>query len=297
MHGLFFMYQNSIGEVHYKYSNNDEGFVFLPISATRKIAPLYVDWSSISDNNGKVKLQFLSNSVISLDTKEVEVDVTNNLIFDEINTSLSIDATSSGTISIAKIEEAPQPSQLPTNINSTSSFYFNAESNGTTFENGTIGIPIITFNENIDLATLTWLKREDEFQPWAIIGGSINEESLISTVPFDSFSEFTIGSISAVCNIKLNLEGSYSSINQNMNTNLVEIPLTQPFNIAPFYYETYDERVSPEFFDTNENIVDWILVELRDGETPETATEIKGRKACFVLSDGTVIDKEGTIDL
>ncbi|MCB9250339.1 MAG: hypothetical protein H6613_18200 [Ignavibacteriales bacterium] len=49
-----------------------------------------------------------------------------------------------------------------------------------------------------------------------------------------------------------------------------------------------------EFYNTNADIADWILLELRTGETPETATTVVGQKACFVKSDGTVIDEDGT---
>jgi hypothetical protein len=71
MHGLFFMYQNSDGSVGYRYTNAGDAFVFSPISATRKIAPLYVDWATASDNSGNVKVEFLSNSITSIENNVI----------------------------------------------------------------------------------------------------------------------------------------------------------------------------------------------------------------------------------
>lgn len=85
-------------------------------------------------------------------------------------------------------------------------------------------------------------------------------------------------------------------MNHDLNNSKL-LPFVQPFDIEPFNYDQGDERVSLEFLNTNSTIVDWIFLELRSGDTPEEATTIAGRKACFVLSDGTVIDEDGTTEL
>ena len=76
------------------------------------------------------------------------------------------------------------------------------------------------------------------------------------------------------------------------------IPLKQPYNIAPFgsgatgYLGT--ESVAAGFFAGHTNIVDWILVELRDATTPAT---IVASRAGFLLSSGAIVDLDGTSDL
>ncbi|MFZ1289877.1 MAG: hypothetical protein WAR79_07295, partial [Melioribacteraceae bacterium] len=56
------------------------------------------------------------------------------------------------------------------------------------------------------------------------------------------------------------------------------------------------ESVDQSFFTTNPTIVDWVLIELRDGATASVATTVD-RKAAFVKSDGTIIDINGSEEL
>jgi hypothetical protein len=72
------------------------------------------------------------------------------------------------------------------------------------------------------------------------------------------------------------------------------IPLSQPYNTAPFSYAgTESVGTIP-----NANIVDWVLVELRipvSGLPADaTSSTIVGRKAGFLLNNGTVVDLDGT---
>jgi hypothetical protein len=71
------------------------------------------------------------------------------------------------------------------------------------------------------------------------------------------------------------------------------ISLSQPYNISPFSY-TGSENVGSI---PNTNVIDWVLVELRMPATglPQDATSstIIGRKAGFLLNNGTVVDVDG----
>jgi hypothetical protein len=62
------------------------------------------------------------------------------------------------------------------------------------------------------------------------------------------------------------------------------IPSTQPYNVPPWDYAGTESVAS-----TPSDVVDWVLVELRI----DSAT-IGGRRACFLKSDGSVVDTSGT---
>lgn len=96
--------------------------------------------------------------------------------------------------------------------------------------------------------------------------------------------------------IKVFLEGPFNET--GMNTALNDeglLPLEQPFNIDPWNYpgtETVSEI-------PNGDIVDWVLVELRDTTQANYATEeaIKATQAAFVLNDGSVVGLDGSSPL
>ena len=75
--------------------------------------------------------------------------------------------------------------------------------------------------------------------------------------------------------------------------NYAYLPLSQPYNIEPFYY-TGTEAVTSI---PNIDIVDWVLIELREttgnASTATPATMID-RKAGFILKDGTITSADGT---
>ncbi len=84
---------------------------------------------------------------------------------------------------------------------------------------------------------------------------------------------------------KVFLQGPYQQ-NGRMNTSRATnayIPLSQPYNSAPWYYdgnETLDSIPS--------DMVDWLLVELR---SPGDSTLIYVRKAVILLADGSILDE------
>ncbi|MFZ4707966.1 MAG: hypothetical protein ACOYMF_18335, partial [Bacteroidales bacterium] len=92
--------------------------------------------------------------------------------------------------------------------------------------------------------------------------------------------------------IKVFLEGPYTSnaMSTSLNGNML-IPLSQPYNNPPWNYGGTESVVS-----VPASVVDWVLVDLRDAATPETATtSITGwPKACFLKSDGTIVGLDGS---
>ncbi len=87
------------------------------------------------------------------------------------------------------------------------------------------------------------------------------------------------------------LEGPYNGI--NMNTSLEEyLPLSQPFNSSPWNYNGTESVASIP----NPNVVDWVLVDLRDATAAfeaHSGTSI-AKQAAFILSDGSIIGIDGS---
>ena len=99
------------------------------------------------------------------------------------------------------------------------------------------------------------------------------------------------------CNIRLIdvkafLEGPFNGTNLNTYlTGLTDFPLSQPYNVAPWNY------LGSEIVTTvPSNVVDWILVELRDATAAATATAATriARQAAFLMNDGSIRDLDGT---
>jgi hypothetical protein len=93
------------------------------------------------------------------------------------------------------------------------------------------------------------------------------------------------------------LRGAWNAGTGLMNTNLNTggiIPLAQPYNVAPFNYAGTESVAAIP----NANVVDWVLLELRKPASglpaDATAATVIGRKAVFLLRDGSLADLNGT---
>jgi hypothetical protein len=71
--------------------------------------------------------------------------------------------------------------------------------------------------------------------------------------------------------------------------------LSQPYSVAPWNYPGTENVVSLP----NANIVDWVLVELRDAANAASATGLTviGKQAAFVLNNGSVVGVDGSSSL
>ena len=89
------------------------------------------------------------------------------------------------------------------------------------------------------------------------------------------------------------LEGPYSGTEMGTSLNTVGlIPLSQPYNSAPWNYSgTESVPAMP-----NTDVVDWLLVELRDAADANAATPTTriARRAAFLLKDGSVVGTDGS---
>ncbi|MCD4681724.1 MAG: hypothetical protein K8R86_00460, partial [Bacteroidales bacterium] len=86
------------------------------------------------------------------------------------------------------------------------------------------------------------------------------------------------------------LEGPFNG--GSMNTELIPmLPLNQPFNVDPWYYNG-DESVSSI---PGTDIVDWIFIELREATTASLAdgTTDFDWQAAFIRNNGKIVDIDG----
>ncbi len=89
----------------------------------------------------------------------------------------------------------------------------------------------------------------------------------------------------AEAKVKILLEGAYNTGSNAHSTTLADnglLPFSQPFNRPPWNYNgTEAINILPA------NVVDWVLLELRSSTNSQT---IVGRKAAFLLTDGSIRD-------
>lgn len=93
----------------------------------------------------------------------------------------------------------------------------------------------------------------------------------------------------ATIDVKTFLEGPFNGLQMNPAP-LESLPLTQPFNIEPWFYQG-TEKVDQIPGD----VVDWLLLELRDAETAELAdtNTLVNRQAVFLKNDGSIVGLDG----
>jgi hypothetical protein len=118
--------------------------------------------------------------------------------------------------------------------------------------------------------------------------------------------EYQLPDAHVLVDLKVFLEGPYNSTTHQMETSLNSqdfISLTQPYNPPlPYYDEDYPVWLysGPESVATvPANVVDWVIVQLRDASAPANATSstIIGQQAGFVLADGTIVGLDGVSNL
>ncbi|MEZ5084084.1 MAG: hypothetical protein R2750_11640 [Bacteroidales bacterium] len=95
-----------------------------------------------------------------------------------------------------------------------------------------------------------------------------------------------------VLDLTVFLEGPYTgNIEMGTGLNPDNIPLSQPYNTAPWNYGGSESVVSLP----NPDIVDWVLVEIRDAASAAAATSLTtvGQQAAFLLKDGSIVGLDG----
>ena len=120
-------------------------------------------------------------------------------------------------------------------------------------------------------------------------------QSIIDTITVtDEQQEFnyTLYKTGVEFDLTIYLEGPFNGINMDTDLNPENIPLLQPYNTAPWNYG------GTEYITTvpNSNIVDWVLVELRETTgvaSTATSDSVISRKAGFILDNGMITGRDG----
>jgi hypothetical protein len=92
--------------------------------------------------------------------------------------------------------------------------------------------------------------------------------------------------------LKVFLEGPFNGTDMNTDLNNMSLlPLEQPYDQEPWYYEG-DESLTDA---PDPNMVDWVLVELRDATDAASATEATqiAQQAALLLNDGNIVGLNG----
>jgi hypothetical protein len=134
---------------------------------------------------------------------------------------------------------------------------------------------------------------------------SVQARATVGTCPFYSYPQLLVlqypipassqGSTVSFSG-KVMLQGPYNTSTRKMNNDLNTLGIlqtnaaTQPYNTAGFNYKG-TEHVADGFFAAHPDIVDWVLLELRD---PNAPTSVIAQRAAFVKQDGTVTDIDGS---
>ncbi len=132
-----------------------------------------------------------------------------------------------------------------------------------------------------------------------VLGSATNDVTMVNAhgnyagpeYEFDDNSHLHWTDIDVELDLTVMLEGSFNGV--DMNTGLRDagvLPLSQPFNEWPWSYSgTESVAAIPA------NVVDWVLVQLRDSDDPANAdaASIFEEHAAFLLADGSIVDLDG----
>ncbi len=131
-----------------------------------------------------------------------------------------------------------------------------------------------------------WVYNEYAIERGTVLSDYPDEDGRYGT----AFGKFTVSeSATVLVSVKVFLEGPYDANGDTMKTALKSqglIPTSQPYNTAPWNYDG-NESVS----EIPAGVVDWVLLELRSGTAASTSV---AKRACFLKSDGTIVDLDGT---
>jgi len=92
--------------------------------------------------------------------------------------------------------------------------------------------------------------------------------------------------------LRVNLEGPFNGLDMNVSLNEADLlPLAQPYHLPPWNYSGTESVMGIP----GSEIVDWVLLELRDAPTAALATPSTrvAQRACFLFFDGSIVDVDG----
>ncbi len=116
--------------------------------------------------------------------------------FTGTNFTFTANVTTTAPVNVTYLQEVvPTPVlPLPTGIAVVSRYFWKVSAPGIVFTNGKVSFPLSALAGVQNPAALRVLKRDNATQLWQNLGGTIVGGNLESVAPFNSFSEFAIGS-------------------------------------------------------------------------------------------------------
>ena len=148
------------------------------------------------------------------------------------------------------------------------------------------GINVTNASLSPDGITVTLATSEHTSGNYTVVANNIKDLNGNLIDPNANSADYSLSSGDLFLNVKVFMEGPYSDGIMDASLNDLEfIPLNQPFKISPWSYMGLESvTVVPE------NIVDWILVELRSAVS---SASIVMKRAVFITKDGSLVDLDG----
>lgn len=148
-------------------------------------------------------------------------------------------------------------------------------------------------NNEANLVPWTLVSNEWNARLTPVTRSAANKWVATTGIPAASLSqEWKLADPKYTFTITANLRGAWNGTDMSAAVNSI-LPIAQPYNVAPFNYAGTDSVSSIPSAD----VVDWVLVELRKPTSglaqDATISTIIGRKAGFLLRNGTVVDLDG----
>lgn len=134
--------------------------------------------------------------VVSSNSQTPTVGTNSTTTFAGTNLTFTANITTTAPVTVTYLQNViPTPViPLPTGISVVSRYYWKVSAPGISFTNGKVSFPLSALAGVQNPSALHILKRSNSTQPWQDLGSTIVGGNLESTTPFDSFSEFAIGS-------------------------------------------------------------------------------------------------------
>jgi hypothetical protein len=218
---------------------------------------------------------------------EVKVMVKDRFGCSDATTSLNLDPTIQ-----ARIISQPQP--VSETVGNNVSFTVEATGPALAYRwQVNYGAGWLNINENLVYHNSTTNTLEIQGAPIYLNGSQFRAVvSSCSTELFSSGGLLTLKQNGTTANIKVFLEGPYNAANGTMRNTLnaqAVLPSINPYRTAPWNYQGPDS-IPAGFFAAHQDIIDWVLIELRTGLTPATKTAVK---ACLINANGIIVDLDG----
>jgi uncharacterized protein (DUF2141 family) len=280
------------GLVSYWQFNKDAG----------KILPDYVggnDGTLINMTNG----QWTNSSIpFGKGFADSQTEQSGNVDFLNEGLSMVFNSYGNAEITVSRIDTLPNTLPWPGSALHDQYWVVNRYGNGAFDVNMTFYVAENLLPEdeanpsNIQLFTRGSVEDTD----WVFLTSASAVSAYDNTATFDgisSFGQFILVraeiEIEITLNLKVFLEGPFNGSGMNTSLN-PDLPTSQPYYTDPWNYEgTEGVDLMPG------EAVDWVLVELRDAEDAEFATQstIIARQAGLLLNDGTIVTTDGSSPL